>query len=308
MSRGALDPGWLEEGKALLLAKFPGALGAPARARSGTSGVVRRFLDASARAIEVELAFDVPPTLLGVYRPMSRVPWKEGKVISIETRPGVFALGQMLVEPYMAFFDVFGESADWPDTNLEEVKILHVAGVVRQFLTASNSKYQKHITPVEVDYPKRWIATDAEPVFRTVWTGSSHQMTVGYTGTKASLIERDIAATSFDDSIESERTIKGKISPDDMSTIERYEIDNLVAHPYQNERLYLCHLLGKNVDVEKYLVFRKELPIEFETYLRHLALTEDQVADLKPGSIEVDPKMPRNRKPFSELKQRKTKS
>lgn len=37
---------------------------------------------------------------------MGRLPWKEGKVFAVKTRPKVWAVDQMLEEPYVAFFDV----------------------------------------------------------------------------------------------------------------------------------------------------------------------------------------------------------
>jgi len=40
-------------------------------------------------------------------------PWKEGKIISIETRKGIFVLAQMLKSPYLRFYNVFKEDEEW---------------------------------------------------------------------------------------------------------------------------------------------------------------------------------------------------
>ena len=76
---------------------------------------------------------------------MSRVPWRAGKVISIETRDGIFVLAQMIQDPYIVFFNVFNDSHNWPSTELESIPVLYIAGVTRQFVSKSNVKYLKHI-------------------------------------------------------------------------------------------------------------------------------------------------------------------
>jgi hypothetical protein len=55
---------------------------------------------------------------------MSRVPWKEGKVVSFATRDGVYALGQMVVSPYIMFFQAFHDSHDWPALDLASTPTL----------------------------------------------------------------------------------------------------------------------------------------------------------------------------------------
>ena len=37
------------------------------------------------------------------------VPWKEGKVISVRLRDGIYVLAQMVKSPYMVFFNLFSE-------------------------------------------------------------------------------------------------------------------------------------------------------------------------------------------------------
>ena len=52
---------------------------------------------------------------------MGRVPWKENKVISIETRKGVSVLAQMLRDPYLMFYNIFRDTNDWDDVDLEQI-------------------------------------------------------------------------------------------------------------------------------------------------------------------------------------------
>lgn len=223
---------------------------------------------------------------------MSRVPWREGKVVSIETRPGVFALGQMVGPHYMFFFDAFHSSLDWPEMSLDDLPVLHVVSVVNQFISRSNAKYQKHLFPAKVDLPCHRIAPNSQPVIRTIWTGSPYEMTVGYIGAKASLIDGQ------------RRVLMPAIDPQDSQTIDSHNLSGLVAYPFQNERLYLCHLLGRDVDVMKDLIFRRELPIEYETFLKYLSIPSEQVREYKPGSVEVDPRIPHGQMPHSELNSR----
>ena len=221
---------------------------------------------------------------------MGRIPWREGKVVSVETREGCFALGQMLHSPYIVFYSTFHNSIDWPEIDLADTPVLHFACVVRQFLSSSNAKYQKHIKPFKFkSYPTTWIKRDPSPIYRTIWTGTSDEMTVCYNGEKgASLIEEDITAIGTT-AWENRKVLLKQINPTDSETIDNSELNGLESFPYQNERLYLCHLLGKNVDPMKDLILRRPLPKDYVTYMTLIRVPDDVLANLKPGCIEVDP-------------------
>ena len=73
---------------------------------------------------------------------MSRVPWKEDKVISIETGSGIFVLAQMLRSPYLAIFDTFRTTNQWDDTYLDALRVLFCKAVTRQFISCSNVQRQ----------------------------------------------------------------------------------------------------------------------------------------------------------------------
>lgn len=203
---------------------------------------------------------------------MSRVPWKEGKVISIEARPGLYTLGQMLVFPYMLFFNEFSTSPKWADVDLSETTPLFLNGVVQQFISKSNVSYQKQIAPISVEYPTHWVSPGFDPVIREVWEGTPLQMKVGYIGEHLSLIERDVTNPR-----DTPRRILATIDRNDVETIDEHEVTALGSHPYLNERLYLCHLLGRNVDVLKDIMFHRPLPIEYETWIRHLAHVQPEL-------------------------------
>ena len=65
---------------------------------------------------------------------MGRVIWKENKVLSIETRKGIFVLAQMIKSPFIIFFNSFSEDNKFKESNLENTPILFLHAVTRQFL------------------------------------------------------------------------------------------------------------------------------------------------------------------------------
>lgn len=223
---------------------------------------------------------------------MSRVPWRDGKVVSVETRDGVFALGQMLMSPYIMFFDAFHSCHDWPRIELKKTPTLFCTAVVRQFIAASNAQHLKKIESVQFKtYPRRWIDLGFESmaVYRTIWTGTPHEVSVVYLGDQGGmLIEEDIVAHR-----KPQKFIK-QISADDHETIDNHEFNTLSFHPHLNERLYLCHLFGKNVDPKKDLVFERHLPLEYERYMQLIKVPDKVLANLKPGILQVD--KPRGKK------------
>ena len=52
------------------------------------------------------------------------VPWKEGKVISICLRDGIYILAQMVKSPYMVFFNLFSEDNSWEGVTLSTDNVL----------------------------------------------------------------------------------------------------------------------------------------------------------------------------------------
>lgn len=220
---------------------------------------------------------------------MSRVPWRVGKVISIETRDGIFVLAQMIQDPYIVFFNVFNDSHNWPSTELESIPVLYIAGVTRQFVSKSNVKYLKHIDAVTVDQPKAWIHPNQDFVYRTIWTELPIELTVCYYGDHGgSLIERDITAPDFASFNNSERVIVEVLPSGNFDAIEGYELTTLRTFPHENERLYLCYLFKKNVDPEKELMFDLPLPHEYHRYMSMSEVPPDVLESVKE-IVRVDP-------------------
>lgn len=195
---------------------------------------------------------------------MGRVPWKENKVISIETREKVFVLAQMLKFPYLMVYNAFRETNEWDDIDLKQVETLLCHGATRQFISRSNVTRQD-IPPVNhQDLPKRWIDTHPGSEVRTVWEGTPKERRVVIIGKGGgALIERDITKGG-DQNL---RVIMRSIPLDDHATIDNHELTNLFIHPSSNERIYLCYLFGRNVDPLRDLVFRRPIPEEYERYL-----------------------------------------
>lgn len=71
---------------------------------------------------------------------MSKISWKKGTIISIESREKIYFLAQMIKEPYLYFFDIHNGSHEWQISSLENTPPLFCVAVVRQFLRNGNIK------------------------------------------------------------------------------------------------------------------------------------------------------------------------
>jgi hypothetical protein len=199
---------------------------------------------------------------------MSRVVWRKGHLISIETRTGIFGLAQMLTSPYLMFFNVFRSDNTWDDIDLAAAKVLFHKQVTSDFLQSSNIRKQTKLKPrSKVKVPSRWIHPRADFRRVTVWPGTSHQREV-LSPDGASLVEIDKPESGkykhpggvYD------RVLIRMIDPSDSATIDEHEINSFAVFPEMNERLYLCHQFGSNVDPEKSLLFDREPPTDFGSY------------------------------------------
>lgn len=202
---------------------------------------------------------------------MSRITWKEGKVISIELKDGIHCIAQMTKSPYLVFFNTFNEGSDWKNINLSEIPILFVQAVTKQFIKKSNIQEVK-ITPVKnIDIPNRWIHSDTGMRKVIIWEGTEYEkefITLGKMG--ASLVEKDILKKEkyehpsgiFD------KILIQSIDKNDNDTIENHELTSVEVYPNLNERLYLCYKLGKNVNPQKEILFdKKDLPKDYKTFV-----------------------------------------
>ncbi len=202
---------------------------------------------------------------------MSRIIWKENKVISIETRKGVFVLAQMIKSPYIVFFNCFKENNDFDKIDLQNTQILFTHAVTRQFLKKSNIETLK-IEPLKnYQPPKLWIKEDASSRMVNVWKGTKNErefITFGENG--AILIEKDILK---DNRHEDSNTVfdkcRKKLIPKNikLNDIKDYELTSVEIYPNLNERLFLCYLTGENIDPAKNILFNIEMPLEYERYV-----------------------------------------
>lgn len=206
---------------------------------------------------------------------MSRIIWKEGCVISVETRKGIYLLAQMSRSPYLIFFNCFSQNNQWDAMDISHVPILFCKAVTRQFLQLTEISKQPQIKPRVINnLPTRWIHSTHESRMVKVWAGTTDEQEFAWIGEGGALVEKDILGHKggpyahpsgvFD------RIIIPAIDPSDNATIDQYEIDSIGMAPSLNERLYLCYKAGKNVDPDKDILFNRPLPKEYRDYVRML--------------------------------------
>lgn len=202
---------------------------------------------------------------------MGRVIWKENKVLCIETRKGIFVLAQMIKEPFMIFFNSFSKDSKFTERDLKNTPILFLHAVTRQFLKKSNIETLK-IEPFEnYEPPLLWIKENAGSRFVTVWEGTENERKfISFGENGARLVEKDILKNGkynhpsglYDKSIK-------ELNPKnvDINEIVNYELTSIEIYPNLNERLFLCHLKGKNVDPAKNILFNIDMPLHYKKYI-----------------------------------------
>lgn len=202
---------------------------------------------------------------------MGRVTWKENKVLSIETRKGVFVLAQMIKSPYIVFFNYFREDNNFEEVDLKNIPILFPQAVTRQFFKKSNIKILK-VKPIEnYQPPKLWLHEDAGSRTVTVWKGTEKEkefITFGENG--ATLVEKDILKDGRYDHPSGvyDKSIKQLNRKNiNVTDILNYELTSVEVYPSLNERLFLCYLKGKNVNPAKDILFDIDMPLEYEKYV-----------------------------------------
>jgi hypothetical protein len=217
-------------------------------------------------------AVEFAPRLSRHETSMARVVWKDGHVLSIETRTGHYALAQMTREPFLVFFDAFSTDNKWRHIDLATTSVLFCKAVTRQFLQCSNIAKQRNMKPLHLtDLPTRWIHKTPESRKVRVWPGTQHEREFIWIGEGGSLVEKDVlrhkGGPYAHPSGVFDRIIIESIAPSDSDTIDRHEIDSLAVFPATNERLFLCHTLGRNADPDKDILFNRDLPLDYATYI-----------------------------------------
>ena len=203
--------------------------------------------------------------------------WKQDKVLSIETRTGLFVLAQMLEEPYLVFYNAFQKTQNWGKTDLSKTPILFCTAVAREFLNSSNILVQKTINGVHCDrINKYWIHISS--IYRTIrlWEGTESEIEFLTMGHGGRLIEEDPYCQKACG--EKETVIQNEIDFNDSETIDTYDLDQILFYPCLNERLYLCYKFTKSIDPLKDFVFDRDIPLEYEVYIKLYAnkMTEEE--------------------------------
>lgn len=197
------------------------------------------------------------------------VQWKEDKIISIETRKGVFVIAQMLKSPYLRVYNSFRTDQDWGKIDLKDVDTLFVNGVTRAFLKSSNISVVKEAMP-DTDRPvdNHWIKGNSGHRKIKVWEGSDFEKEIFILGSEpgGSLVDRDIYKGGIYDHPSGlfDKIIIEDIPLDADDVIDNHEIMDLAVYPLMNERLYLCYKAKRNLDPTKDLKFDRPIPEEYK--------------------------------------------
>lgn len=189
--------------------------------------------------------------------------WKQDAVVSIPVRPDLFVLAQMLRSPYLLFFDLFAACDDWHDVDLDRAPTLFFRGVTRQFLRFSGLRRVAHLRPRSgVELPRRWLKSGPGSQRVCLWPGTPDELEVVTLGEEGLRVVEKGAGPGF----VPESPVTPYLTGPDHPELDLYELDSLGVYPETVERLYLCHLFGKNVDPEKDLICGRALPAEYRAY------------------------------------------
>lgn len=213
------------------------------------------------------------------------ISWKEHKVISIETRKGLFVIAQMLRDPYIRFYNSFRTDENWKGVDLKKCETLFTVTVLRQFLKCSNITHVKNIE-ADTDRADSDVWIHQKEGFRKVkvWQGTEHEKELLIIGKTPGgyLVKKDIwwrptpkmLVRSHPSGV-FDSLLMQDIPLDEKDIINKNELTNLSSFPGLNERLYLCNLFNKNVDPYKDLVFDREIPIDYNIAIEILS-TQDE--------------------------------
>jgi len=200
-------------------------------------------------------------------------PWKEGKIISVETRKGIFVLAQMLKEPYIRFYKAFREDENWGKIDTSIFDTLTVTAVTGQFLKSSNITEIKGAIPdTSREDPDTWIDQNKGTRAVKVWGKTEKEKEFIILGKEAggSLVKKNLwwSPTSGNPTRPHPSGVIDSVVLEDIplnanDIIDKHDLTNLAVYPSLNERLYLCYKLDKNVDPYKDLVFNREIPEEY---------------------------------------------
>lgn len=198
------------------------------------------------------------------------VPWKEGKVISIETRKGVFILAQMLKRPYLRFYNTFREDENWGKVDANKLETLFVKAITtKSFLKFSNVTILKDaVSDLKRKDSDVWINGFTGNRKVKVWENTEDEKEFYILGAEpgGNLVEMDLNKGGIYDHPSGifDKIIIENIPLNADDVIDKHETMSLGVFPLTNERLYQCYKAGKNVDPSKDLMFNREIPKEYK--------------------------------------------
>lgn len=205
---------------------------------------------------------------------MRAMAWKEGRIISVHAKKGVYFLAQMLKEPYLAVFDIFKKSQDWNQIKLSPENVLFVKAVTRQFIKESSVISTKLPMVEGLEIPSRWIASHHGSRFVVAYSGTKEEIRFISSEDRpgGKLVEKSFVHPY------TVTVIIPEIEVNDESVIDAYELTTIDTFPLLNERVYLCHLLGKNVDPAKDIKFDRPIHFEYLDFVRIYAAKMEDVS------------------------------
>jgi len=208
---------------------------------------------------------------------MSRIIWKENKVVCIETDCNVFVLAQLLVEPYLLVFNKFQVGYKWDNISISNKDILLCKPVTRQFLQNSTVRVVAISPILKPALESKWIDLDAEAFSVKLFSGTKYETDQVFFGENGGvLVKKDIFINK-----------KSVLMPlrSDSEDARNYESTSLEIFPNFNRRLYLCYKFGhKIVDPELDVAFRRPIPLEYAYYF-----------GLKEANCKEEPEKPRKK-------------
>ncbi|MGE3853577.1 MAG: hypothetical protein AB7K09_17735 [Planctomycetota bacterium] len=197
---------------------------------------------------------------------MTTLKWKEGMVIRLWAKGDLWTLAQMLLPPYLFFWDglLLRRKHELPRTPIKAGSNSFCCPILRQVLNFCCAERAAGLSPIEVQLPEMWIDANTDWEEVTVFRGSPIERTFGTLGGgRGGALIRKNFNPPFDKTI-----IIDPIDPEDFQTIDGYECDSLWGSPRLNERLWLSSQLGKLVDPFKDMLFGRDLPPVFQTFVR----------------------------------------
>lgn len=173
---------------------------------------------------------------------MARATWTEDALVNIKLRDDLYTVGQMLVSPFMRFFDVSNVHGIWDNIRLDQDKVLFQVMVGQPVM---QNLVMGKIPPSSV--------TVEDIAFETRMIKPHLNFEGGFAFKGGRLIELD--PPKMIDTTRA-RVVKERLElPEDRDLIEQYELTNMWGDQDLSDRLRRYFDTGVNRDDLKFEVF-----------------------------------------------------